>query len=94
MTENAEKVDTLENWRKRLIFRSWHRGTKEMDLLLGNFANINVPAFNEEQLQAYEELLSINDPDLYNMYLGKREPDEDQKSSILDAFLSFVLKPA
>ena len=84
----------LENWRKRLIFRSWHRGIKEMDLLLGNFANVHVPSFDEAQLTAYEAVLEINDPDLYNMYLGKREPDEDQKSDVLRLFLNFILKPA
>ncbi|MGB1077351.1 MAG: succinate dehydrogenase assembly factor 2, partial [Bdellovibrionales bacterium] len=70
------------------------RGTKEMDLLLGNFANVHVMSFGAEQLAEYEEVLSINDPDLYNMYLGKRAPDDDQKSDILGMFLEFILKPA
>lgn len=58
--------EQIENQRKRLIFRSEHRGTKEMDLLLGSFAKKHVPGFTEQELQEYEEFLTNNDPDLYN----------------------------
>ena len=92
MQENIKRVDNFENWRKQLIFRSCHRGMKEMDLLLGSFVASYIYIFNEAQLEEYEALLSINDPDLYKMYLKQREPDTDQKSKVLDMFLSFVLK--
>ena len=58
--------EKIENQRKRLIFRSEHRGTKEMDLLLGSFAKKYVPDFSEQELNEYEEFLTHNDPDLYN----------------------------
>jgi len=66
--------ETLENFRKRLIFRSWHRGTKEMDLLMGSFADQNVPGFSEDELRQYEDVLMNNDPDLYNWISGREEP--------------------
>lgn len=56
--------------RERLRFRSWHRGTREMDLLLGSFADEHVPAFSQEQLDLYELLLEQADPDLYNWIIG------------------------
>ena len=59
-------LEDIENQRKRLIFRSEHRGTKEMDLLLGSFAKKYVPDFTPEELNEYEDLLTENDPDLYN----------------------------
>ncbi|MCD8563170.1 MAG: succinate dehydrogenase assembly factor 2 [Alphaproteobacteria bacterium] len=59
-------TDDLENKRKRLIFRAGHRGTKEMDLLLGGFALEHVPKFDAAELEAFEGLLTENDPDLYN----------------------------
>lgn len=65
---------TLENRRKRLQFRSWHRGTREMDLLLGTFADREVPHFSESELAAYEDLLTQNDPDLYNWMTGREAP--------------------
>lgn len=64
---------------ERLRFRSWHRGTREMDLLLGTFADENLPAFSEAQLDQYEAILEISDPDLYNWMTGKEPvpPEED-----------------
>ncbi len=64
-----------------------------MDLLLGHFADLYIQTFTEAQLQEYEDVLSLNDPDLYKMYLGQRVPEEGEQSDILQLFLSFVLKP-
>jgi antitoxin CptB len=58
------------NRRKRLQFRSWHRGTREMDLLLGGFADANLHVFTPDQLDRYEALLPQSDPDLYNWITG------------------------
>lgn len=66
-------TDPLENKRKQLIFRSGHRGTKEMDLLLGSFAQKHVPDFTEDELEEYAELLNESDPDLYNWMTGQEE---------------------
>jgi len=68
---------SLEDKKKRLIFRSDHRGTKEMDLIMGSFALRYVPDFNETELAAYEEILTHNDPDLYNWLSRKEKPPED-----------------
>ena len=65
--------EELNNKRKQLIFRSDHRGTKEMDLIMGTFAKKYVPQFDVAELAAYEELLMNNDPDLYN-WLTDKEP--------------------
>lgn len=65
-------TDALENRRKRLIFRSWHRGTREMDILMGSFADRHVPDMDEAALAAYEDLLNEPDPDLYDWYTGKQ----------------------
>lgn len=66
--------------RKRLIFRSEHRGTKEMDLLLGSFARRYVPEFSEAELLDYQELLQNNDPDLYNWITGQEAPPAQVKA--------------
>ena len=79
--EPAGKPDeTIENKRKRLIFRSDHRGTKEMDLILGSFARQFVPKFTEAELIEYDELLCNNDPDLYNWIIGKEDAPEEVAS--------------
>lgn len=82
----------LENWRKRLIFRSGHRGTKEMDLIMGNFALQHVPNFNQEELTCYEDLLLHNDPDLYNWLTGKEEAPEDVRSPVYEKLAAYTYK--
>ncbi len=79
-------TELLENRRKRLIFRSWHRGTREMDLIMGSFADKQVGGFDEAQLSAYETLLEIPDPDLYDWFIGKPVPP-DETNPILPLFL-------
>lgn len=76
--------ESLENKRKRLIYRSWHRGTREMDLILGPFADKNVPGFSESELEMYEALLLNSDPDLYNWIAGVEEPPANVTSDVFE----------
>jgi antitoxin CptB len=57
--------------RKRLKFRSWHRGTREMDLLLGRFADRHLDSFDAKLLAAYAALLEESDPDIYDWVCGR-----------------------
>jgi antitoxin CptB len=56
--------------RKRLIFRSWHRGMRETDLMLGRFADRHVATMTAKQLDSYEALIGSPDPDIYNWVTG------------------------
>jgi antitoxin CptB len=85
------KNETIENKRKRLIFRSEHRGTKEMDLIMGSFARKYVPEFSEGELAQYEELLLNNDPDLYNWLTLKEEPPANVRSDVFDKLMAHKL---
>lgn len=80
-------LEDIANWRKRLIFRSWHRGTREMDLLLGSFADAHVPDFSEEKLRQYEDILGISDPDLYNWIAGREKPPANLHNPVFDLLL-------
>ncbi len=57
--------------RKRARYRSWHRGTREMDLLLGGFADRHLAAMDEDELARYEALLEVADPQLYRWIMGQ-----------------------
>lgn len=81
-----------ENKIKRLRFRSWHRGTREMDLIMGSFADANLDALSDEELESYEEVLSYSDPDLYNWVTGKEEVPANLRSSTLDKLLEHEYK--
>ena len=54
--------------KKQIIYRSKHRGTKEMDILLGNFVKTYINEFNDNELKDLERLLSIEDATIYDWY--------------------------
>jgi antitoxin CptB len=56
---------------KRLKIRSWRRGTKEMDLILGPFFDSRGASLSDATLDAYEALLAENDQDLYQWFSGQ-----------------------
>ena len=59
-----------ETRRKRLRMRSWHRGTREMDLILGRFADARLAGLDPARLDSFDLLLSENDHDLYRWVAG------------------------
>ena len=60
--------------RKKLRYRAWHRGTKEMDLILGPFADANVEQYDTNALDRLEALMSEEDPPLLKWVMGQEEP--------------------
>ena len=62
--------------KKQIIYRSTHRGSKEMDILLGEFVKTHINNFDNDDLNNLKEVLSVEDEILYKWYLGK----EDNKS--------------
>jgi antitoxin CptB len=63
--------------RRQLLFRSWHRGTREMDLILGRFAERCLPELDSAQLDGYARLLEKADPDIYLWLTGREAPPAD-----------------
>ena len=60
----------IEQLKKKIIYRSNYRGTKEMDKLLGSFIKTYINKLNEKDLTDLEKFLSIDDDNLYNFYNG------------------------
>lgn len=67
---------------KRLSMRSWRRGTREMDLILGPFADANLTSMTAGELDLYDQLLDENDQDLYRWVSGQASCPEKLKASI------------
>lgn len=59
---------------KRLRIRAWHRGIKEMDLILGGWADRNLESADDATLEAFEVVLAEADHDLYQWVSGQAEP--------------------
>ena len=61
---------------KRLKMRSWRRGTKEMNMILGPFSDARLATLDAGTLDTYEAMLSENDQDLYQWVSGQAEAPE------------------
>ena len=70
MSGSGATNQELDVRRKRLRFRAWHRGMREMDLVLGPFADAFVAGFSESEIALFEALLEVPDPDLYSWITG------------------------
>ena len=75
--------DTLEVRRKRLRYQCWHRGTKELDLLVGRFSDDHLADFGADELDHLEALLEVPEPLLYDWILGRSEPTPDHDTGVL-----------
>lgn len=86
--------DTLEARRKRLRFRSWHRGTREMDLILGRFADAYINELSPAQLDRYAALLENSDPDIYDWLTDRAQPPASADSDVLGLLRRFKVHEA
>jgi antitoxin CptB len=62
--------------RKRALYRAHHRGTKEMDIILGSFADAEVAQLSETDMTLFEVLLALPDPDIDRMVKGAQPPPD------------------
>lgn len=79
--------------RKRLLFRSWHRGTREADLLLGSFAEANLGGFDNARLDHYEALLECPDADLFDWITGRVALPPEYDTDVTRLLLAFRFAP-
>lgn len=70
MTGSTRSSDGLDDRRRRLLFRSWHRGTREADLVMGRFADVHIDGFSDAELDQYEHLLDAIETDLLAWMTG------------------------
>ena len=62
----------LDPRRRRLLFRSWHRGMREMDLLMGQFADAHLLGFSDQELDLFEALSENQDQELLSWIVGSK----------------------
>jgi antitoxin CptB len=82
----------IENLKKRLIYRSQYRGTKEMDKLVGSFVNTYINSFDSEKLNELEKFLSIDDDNLYKFYNNQLDNIDGVNEELLKLFKTYVYK--
>ena len=82
----------IGNLKKKILYRSGHRGTKEMDLLLSNFVKKYINSLNESELCELELLLNIDDEVLYKWYLNNERTTLIPENSITKKLKEFKLQ--
>ena len=82
----------IENLKKRLIYRSQYRGTKEMDKLIGGFVKNNIDKLNLEQLLDLEKFLSIDDDSLYRFYNNQIDTLNDVSEELIKLYKMYEYK--
>ncbi|MDC3030880.1 succinate dehydrogenase assembly factor 2 [Candidatus Pelagibacter sp.] len=79
----------IDQLKKKIIYRSNYRGTKEMDKLLGTFTKKNINNLNYNELIDLEKLLNIDDTNLYNYYTGGKTDFEIKNNKVNLLFKNF-----
>lgn len=82
-------TDALGARRRRAIFRAWHRGMKEMDLLLGRYADTHVATMDETMLTEFETLMEVADRDLFQWFTGEAPVPAAHDTALLRAICAF-----
>jgi antitoxin CptB len=89
MTGTTRSSEGLDERRRKLLFRSWHRGMREMDLILGSFADAEIGALTDSEIDQYEKLLEIPDTELLPWITGERSIPAEHDIAILRRVLAF-----
>ena len=82
-------MDEVERQRKKLMFQCHHRGTKELDLVMGPFADAHLAGMKAEELQALAAFLAEIDPDIYDWLSGREPLPARLKSPVTERLVAF-----
>jgi antitoxin CptB len=80
---------TLDPRRKRLLFRAWHRGMREMDLILGAFCDAEIASCSDADLEALEALFEVPDQDVYAWLTGTAAVPADHDRPVFHRLKAF-----
>lgn len=83
----------MDDLHKKLTFRAWRRGFREIDLILGGFADVHLARLDDEGLAAFAGLLEAPDQDVYEWITGLARPPAEFDTETLAAIRAFWLGP-
>ena len=88
---DASKSDDRDVRYRRLLFRCWHRGTQESDVILGGFVEAHIADFDSAQLDRFEALLECTDPDLFDWIINGFTAPEEHDHDVMRLLRAFAL---
>jgi antitoxin CptB len=79
----------LDVRRRRVLFRAWHRGIREMDLIMGRFADAEIASMTEADLIHFERLIEVPDRDLYGWIAGEAAAPDNYDTPVFRRLKAF-----
>ncbi len=92
MSETMRTSAGLDERRKRLLYHAWHRGMREMDYVLGVFANDTIESLSNDELDAFEDIMRVPDPDMYKWLSGTTETPANWDTPLVRRIRAFHLE--
>jgi antitoxin CptB len=89
MTGTSRTTAELDPRRRRISFRAWHRGIREMDLILGQFADNELGYLSEPDLEEFEGILAEDDGDLFKWICGEKALPDRLKTPLFARISAF-----
>jgi antitoxin CptB len=89
MTGTTRSSEGLDVRRRKLLFRSWHRGMREMDLIMGRFADATVQQLTQDELAEFEQLMEVPDRELLAWITGEADVPADCDTALFRRLREF-----
>jgi antitoxin CptB len=92
MTGSTRSSDGLDARRRKLLFRAWHRGMREMDLIMGRFADVALAELTEGELAEFERLIEAPDRELLAWVTGEADVPASYDTALFRRLRDFNLR--
>jgi antitoxin CptB len=89
MSGSTRSSADLDPRRRKILFRAWHRGMREMDLIMGRFADAEIAGFDDAELDEFERLIEVLDRDLLSWVTGEVPVPEDYDTALYRRLKAF-----
>jgi antitoxin CptB len=89
MSGTTRSSEGLDERRRRLLFRAWHRGIREVDLIMGGFADAHIAALSEAEVDDFERLMDVQEHELLGWVTGAIPTPDDFDSALFRRLRAF-----
>lgn len=89
MSGTERTTSDLDPHRRKILYRAWHRGMRETDLILGPFADAHLAAMNDQELSAFEAMLDVPDREILGWITGSVPFDEAHDKTLFGRIVAF-----
>ena len=89
MSGSSRTSADLDPRRRKILFRAWHRGMRETDLIMGRFADAEIGTLSDAELDEFEQLIEVLDRDLLSWITGEADVPENYDTAVFRRLKAF-----